>query len=257
MEKTLNLSSQTSSNIVEMQVQTYNDREGNLNYYDCPICKNKGNVAYINQNGDYSVRQCPCIVQRRIIQRTRQSGMGLLLEKNFDNFEANSEYQKAFCKVAKSFISQVKSGDKPWMMLCGQSGSGKTHICSASCNELLKTGFEVYYMPWVDESKQLKRLSMDESQYRERMERLQTCPVLYIDDLFKGGTSDADKTIAFELLNSRVNRDNVTVISTEMLLEDLLRIDEAIFSRIIEKCGKHISMVSKDRNKNYRLRGVI
>lgn len=257
MEETLNLSSQTSSNIVEMQVQAYNDREGNLNYYDCPICKNKGNVAYINQNGDYSVRQCPCIVQRRIIQRTRQSGMGLLLEKNFDNFEANLEYQKAFCKVAKSFISQVKSGDKPWMMLCGQSGSGKTHICSAACNELLKIGFEVYYMPWVDESKQLKRLTMDEVQYRERMEQLQTVPVLYIDDLFKSGKTDADKSIAFELLNSRINRDNITVISTEMLLTDLLEIDEAIFSRLIEKCGAHISKVSKDMSKNYRLRGVL
>ena len=79
---------------------------------------------------------------------------------------------------------------------------------------LLKSGFEVYYMPWVDESKQLKRLTMDEVQYRERMEQLQTVPVLYIDDLFKSGKTDADKSIAFELLNSRINRDNITVIST-------------------------------------------
>lgn len=257
MEEKLSSNSQTSSDIAQMQVDAYNGRVGNLDYYDCQICKNKGTIAFVNSKGDYAIKQCSCIVQRRIIQRTRQSGMGLLLEKRFDNFEKESEHQEAFYKVAKSFLNQIKSGNKPWMMLCGQSGSGKTHICAATCNVLLKSGFEVYYMPWVDESKQLKRLAMDEVQYRERMEQLQTVPVLYIDDLFKSGKTDADKSIAFELLNSRINRDNITVISTELLLTDLLEIDEAIFSRLIEKCGTHISKVSKDMSKNYRLRGVI
>ena len=43
-------------------------------------------------------------------------------------------------------------------------------------------------------------------------------------------------------------------MTSEKEREDLLNIDEATFSRIIEMSGKYFIEIPKDRNKNYRLK---
>ena len=87
------------------------------------------------------------------------------------------------------------------------------------------------------------------------MSELKSVPVLYIDDLFKGAETptQGDLNIAFELLNHRYNNDSLyTIISTEKLLDDLIRIDEAIGSRIAERSKGHRIQLKPDPSRNWR-----
>lgn len=87
------------------------------------------------------------------------------------------------------------------------------------------------------------------------MSDLKSVPVLYIDDLFKGAErpTQGDLNIAFELLNHRYNNENLyTIISTEKLLDDLIRIDEAIGSRIAERSKGHRIQLNRDPARNWR-----
>ena len=90
-------------------------------------------------------------------------------------------------------------------------------------------------MLWRDDSVKLKATVNDDSEYERLIRPLKTCDVLYIDDLYKGGASEADKKLAFELLNYRYNGKLITIISTERLIPDLLNIDEATGSRIYQR----------------------
>lgn len=252
------VSGMSADAVEQMSVDAYNRAEGDLKDYDCPICKNKGFVAYLDDNKEYCQRRCSCMAKRRSIREAKASGMGALLSKTFENFETAQEHQKILYRTAREFVSSVTHGDICWMMACGQSGSGKTHICAAACNELLKDGFSVRYMSWIAESGRLRRLKTDDEAYNELYFQLQDPMVLYIDDLFKhsgdGKPSDAEIGLAFDVLNHRINAEKITVISTEYSIEMLRSMDEAITGRIVEMCKGNVVRIKPDINKNYRFK---
>lgn len=79
--------------------------------------------------------------------------------------------------------------------------------------------------------------------------------MLYIDDLFKqSSVSDADVKLAFEIIDYRARNNLITVISSELDVNDLIEIDEALGGRIVQMTKGNRYIISKDRKKNYRLR---
>ena len=85
--------------------------------------------------------------------------------------------------------------------------------------------------------------------------------VLYIDDLFKTeqgkNPTTADINVAFEILNYRYrNPQLITLISSEKTIQELVRIDEAVGSRIFEMSRDFCVNIGKDIKKNYRLKDL-
>ena len=72
--------------------------------------------------------------------------------------------------------------------------------------------------------------------------------------------TSADMNIAFEMLNFRYTNDKlITVISSEKTISDIVKIDEAIAGRIVERTGlkRFCNNILKDPSKNFRFyRGV-
>ena len=108
-------------------------------------------------------------------------------------------------------------------------------------------------MLWRNEASRLKA-NVNESVYGDMIKNLTEIPVLYIDDFFKGGVTQGDINLAFELINDRYNSRKATIISSEKTINDLLNIDEAIGSRIVERSGEFITNIT--RKENYRLGGT-
>ena len=51
----------------KMKANTINDTPGNLTGYDCPRCKNRGNIAIPKEDGEISIRECDCMRIRRCV----------------------------------------------------------------------------------------------------------------------------------------------------------------------------------------------
>lgn len=178
---------------------------------------------------------------RRSIRRIRKSGMEDMLKRySFPNYETPDGERLKILLAAKDFAE----ADTGWWYISGRSGSGKTHICTAICSRFIERGKETYYMKWRDESRQLKAL-INTDEIEKPLDKLKRVPVLYIDDFFKGGCNEADVRLAFEIINARYNDSRLrTVISSELGIEDLLDIDEALGGRI------------KERSRGYLVRSV-
>lgn len=226
-----------------MPTESLNDYD--LGGYDCAKCGNTGTITH-QENGILYSKECDCMMIRRSMRRIRNSGMTDMLSRyTLDNF-TETEETKPIKDQAKQFI-----GDSGWWYIAGRSGSGKTHICTAICSEIIKQGIEVYYMSWRDESVNLKASVNDAEYYDKRMKKLKTVSVLYIDDFLKAGDSDADIRLAFEILNARYNdRKLRTIISSERELETLFDRDEALAGRIYERA---INYNIKSPKKNWRI----
>lgn len=236
------------------KIMEYNQSVGNMNELNCSICNNKGNIMKIGDIGEEILCECECMRKRRTIRNAKLSGMGGLLHKTFDNFDTTEKWQRTL-KNGAEFYLQNSIND--WFCMLGQSGAGKTHLCSAVTNSLINNGKKTIYMLWNNTVKELKRNATDQQEYTRLFNRYAKCDVLYIDDFFKGKITETDVTIAFELINYRYNnQDQITIISSELSLNDLINIDVALAGRIKERCGRYFIEIAKDTTKNYRFKDV-
>lgn len=254
----------------EMQVDAMNEAEGHLHErdgYNCAKCKNKGYIFRLEETDRGTFREyaedCRCAEVRRSILRMQKSGLrSLIRECSFEKFLTPEPWQKTLKRAAMAYAEAPQG----WFFLGGQSGAGKSMLCTAICRELLLRGYGTVYMRWPDDSAQLKALAMDAQQRMALMDSFKKAQLLYIDDLFKSaadqwGTKQrptgADIRTAFEILNSRYNDPaRLTVISSEWSLPELLSIDEATGGRIFERAGKNGLNIAPSKDRNYRTRGA-
>lgn len=255
---------------IQKKCDFYNEEKGNLNEkdgYECLLCKNKGYISVIRESGllngipDYTqaMAACKCKPVRDSIMRMKRSGLEPVIKRyTFAAYEAKEPFQVVIKEAAQRFTKEKKGV----FFIGGQSGIGKSHICTAITAQFLREGRAAYYMLWQDETTRLKAIVMDH-EYKERMDYLKAVEVLYIDDLFKptgenSRPSPADVRIAYELINSRYANGNlITIVSSEKRLEEILDIDEATAGRLIEYAGNYAINIKADRAKNYRLKNVM
>jgi len=242
-----------------LRVQWYNESTGNLTGYDCPKCKNRGAIAFKPAEGGICYRECECVRTRASVEKMERSGLQNVIKKyTFERFQAKEDWQKQLKDGAMAYAA-APSG---WLLMCGQSGSGKTHLCTAICRKLLLDGMQVQYMPWRETIRQIKQADFDGKE--ALLTQLKTAQVLYIDDLFKTGKSPdgscsptaADISLAFEILNHRYIGGRLTLISTEWSPEALIRLEEATAGRIMEMVADHTYYVEDNANRNYRLQRI-
>ncbi|MGN0983062.1 MAG: ATP-binding protein [Candidatus Limivicinus sp.] len=241
VQKSNSTSAMTSSDSLE----TYD-----LGGVDCPECGNTGQIIKRGPSlGELHVYECPCMRKRRSLRSIRKAGMTDMVRRyTLDSYQTIDEYRRNVKESAERFV-HAQSG---WFFIAGQSGSGKTHICTAVCAELIERGQEVVYMLWRDDSVNLKAGINDRAWYESKTKKLKTVPVLYIDDFWKGKVTEADVNLAFEILNTRYNDTSMrTIISSELKLEEILKIDEAIGGRIYERSRGFTVLAPKE---NWRIR---
>ena len=216
-----------------MHVESYNSSlgEDDGSGVDCPLCRNRGSVAFYNpETQNVCFRGCSCRPERATALRLRKIG---LLERSkrdtLDSFVTDTPVQRALKECVEGYISAPEGR---WLALFGQSGVGKTHLCTAA----------------------FCALEPDSALFV----RYRDAPLLYIDDLFKkrmdAPVSDADLRLCFELLDARYNKRLPTILSCELTFEELVLLDEAIAGRIREMCGPFLVSVDRDMRKNYRFR---
>lgn len=219
-----------------------------LNMIHCSICNDKGRILRRDADGIIRARECKCMSMRRSLRRIERSGLSDALKRySFEAYQTPDDQREALLNAAKTFCES----DSGWFYIAGQSGSGKSHICTAICGELLKKT-DVRYMLWRDEAVKIKASVTDNAEYTELIAPLKTVPVLYIDDFLKGKVTDADLNLAFELINARYNDSRKrTIISSELSMRRLLQLDEAMGGRIYERAKGYCFEAPEE---NWRLR---
>lgn len=237
-----------------MRARWANEIPGNLTGYDCPLCNNWGFTTRVDAQGNLACVKCQCLARRDSMRLIRQSGMGDMVERyTLGEFQTPEPWQAAVKTAAEDFL-EAREG---WFAVLGSVGSGKTHICTAICGELLNAGVEVRYFRWADDSRRLKSLVREPEIYQREMEPYKRCKALYLDDFLKTKRgmepTGADINLAFELLDYRYcNSSLITILSSERMMDEILAIDEALGSRIFERTKGHRLELSG--NKNWRTR---
>lgn len=194
----------------------------------CKIC---GDTGY--SDGKY----CKCVI-KLVIGSQRDN----LVLPQIDFSQAQKTAPKAISKVyaaARKYIDYFPNGKKPFFVIAGSSGTGKTVLASAIATELMKNGASAVTVSAFDFVKRAKeyhtQFAYDD--YKDLFTPMLECDVLVIDDL---GTDTMLKNVTREYLYTVVNerwlRRKYTVVTTNLKPEQLLdRYGEAVFSRMCDK----------------------
>lgn len=225
--------------------------------YQCSNCQGRGFIL----DGEANIaRICRCQEQKRLERLFRSSRITPAFRaKTFDNFvvagrppavrdmyDCAKDYADRFC--------ELRNQENNWLVLLGEPGSGKTHLSMAVANQLLAQGVAVLYFQHIEGMGELKDALRNEECVSAKLEQIKKATLLVWDDLFKGRErpKDFDVEVAFEVLNYRYLNLLPTVISSERTLQQLLEIDKATGSRIIER-GKFRTVMVRGQKANYRL----
>ena len=239
----------TAEEYDQIRAESLNQIIGNEKGFDCPLCLNRGYIAYVRPGGGIYTRECECMNKRKNLHLLQESGLADLVKRyTFDAWKTGESWQQTLLQIARAY-AKSPSG---WFYAAGRPGTGKSHICTAICGELmLQRGYPARYVLWRDFSVEAKALVNDAERYRELLEPVKKTRLLYLDDFMKTGSrpTTGDVNLAFEIINARYNdTEKITVISSEITAAKLLQIDEALGSRIMERARNNYFDLSQYAN---------
>ena len=138
---------------VKWQDYLFNSAKGDG---DCPKCNGKGYIQKSRLEKGFwypDVYECECLSKTKNEIRIKKSGLADVIERyTFESFKTKEEWQKRLKASAEKFAENPGN----WFYVGGQSGCGKTHICTAIVKTLMEKGFESKYIIWTEEITKLK-----------------------------------------------------------------------------------------------------
>lgn len=220
--------------------------------------KSQGRYFYLE---NVTEQKCDCVLKRiareTFMQRIEESGLQTqLATKTFKTYKVTNNKQKAILEKCILFSKNPQN----MLALLGQTGAGKTHLGTAVVGNLVYEGYTASYVEWQNEM----NIARDDY-YKVKQSKLdewKSVDVLYIDDLFKNKDNDINLissnefNVAWDIIDHRLKRDMITIISSEFTIEEFIELDEGTGSRLNEMAGEYLLPIDKDPSMNYRLKNI-
>ncbi len=229
---------------------------------DCAIC---GGAGYLRR--DVSVDDprfgelisCECTVreleQKRLRMLYERSQLAELQHLTFDRFilkyrggKPPEKSPDAAYHVARQYAEDPYLGDRdrPWLLLYGPKGTGKTHLAAAIGNARLTRAEPAIFMVVPDLLDHLRAAYSPTSDitYDDLFESLRNTPLLILDDLGTQNSSPWAQEKLYQLINHRYNRRLPTVVTAN---SDKGDIEPRLWSRVADQhLAARCEVISKD-----------
>ncbi len=230
---------------------------------DCPVCSGVGWVTPDVSFGDPDFGKalpCSCVQvewDAQGPQRLEQfSNIGPLVRLTFDNLIPQGRYpdeesQRLF-RAAYEASKRFAADPSGWLVLTGNSGSGKTHLAAAIANHCISLRVRTFFMVVPDLLDHLRATFGPNSEvtYDELFEQVRNVPLLLLDDFGAQSSSPWAAEKLFQVLNHRFNSQLPTVITTNVSLD---RMDESLQSRLTDPV---LSTVVEVERRSSSLRAI-
>jgi DNA replication protein DnaC len=202
-----------------------------------PACEACGGARFVRRelpihDPDFG-RAFPCVcigeekAEERLARLQRYSNLGPLIRLTFENLipqgrSSNPADQQAFshCVKAARDFARFPEG---WLVLCGPSGAGKTHVAAAIANQALEGGRAALFVVVPDLLDHLRSSYSSDAElgYNQLFEQVRNAPILVLDDLGTQNMTGWTQEKLFQLINHRFNSQLPTVVTTNQRPSEL------------------------------------
>lgn len=221
-------------------------------------CNKCNDTLWVEENGSY--KRCECFKELQAKSLWERFGVRLSDVKTLEDYQSINKTTTTIKLGAMHYISnfmKIRESRENSFSVLGQSGSGKTHITIAIGEKMIRGGVETVYMPYIEGMRLLKSLAIDHEAYTRELNRFLRAEVLIIDDLFKdkvrngqiiGSLTEVDMKHIYPILNFRYVNRLPTIYSSELTIDSIEVLDEAVGRRIRESCGRYMfNLVGREK----------
>ena len=135
------------------------------------------------------------------------------------------------------------------LFLCGHPGTGKTHLAASIVRRVISMGKSIRFRRAAQLYQAIRdSYGNDSVSEAEVLADFVDAPLLVLDDLGTGSLSDHERRYTLEVLDSRLNANRPTIITSNLTIEQIRdAMDDRIASRL--NTFKLISFNGQDRRK--------
>ena len=191
--------------------------------YECPLC---GDTGFID------IRMCTCMKKKLVEAGYESSGMGTLIHTqtfenfNLDYYRGSAEEYRTMTRVRdiiKHYADNFTAGSSASLFLYGNTGLGKTHLCSAVAKTVIDRGFDVFYVTALSmisdfEYSRFGNDTGDETGFDTS--RYFDCDLLIIDDLGTEVINKFTTSTLYNVINRRLTAGRSTIINTNLTQDE-------------------------------------
>ena len=137
---------------------------------------------------------------------------------------------------AKTYAEEFDPARSRNLLLMGGTGLGKTHLSSSIARRVIERGFDVFYVTAINmvSDFEAEQFGNHRGVRGEFTDKYFDCDLLILDDLGTELTNQFTVSCLYNVLNMRINRRLPTVISTNLMQNELMqKYSERITSRIL------------------------
>lgn len=201
--------------------------------YECPQCKDSGFVG---------TKMCACMRRELVLAAYESSGLGQLMRtQSFESFDLKYYAQDAALLAqmrqnleilrgyAESFHPHADN-----LILCGDTGLGKTHLSTSVARRVIDRGFDVYYTSAIQMFADFEAVRFGSAEGAADPARYTDCELLILDDLGTEVTNQFTNSCLYLVINNRINLGRPTIINTNLTGKEIkARYTDRIASRIL------------------------
>ncbi|MBE6703507.1 MAG: hypothetical protein E7585_08900 [Ruminococcaceae bacterium] len=205
--------------------------------YECPLCMDTGFV---------DTKMCECMRRELILAACESSGLGQLMHRqSFENFDLSYYGMQGAAreKMNENFrmlqaYAEGFTNDSDNLILCGDTGLGKTHLSTAVARRIIEKGYDVFYTGSIEMFAQFEQARFGSGEERqmasEGLSRYVDCDLLILDDLGTEQTNQFTASCLYMVLNNRINLRRPTIINTNLTGKEIrTKYADRITSRLL------------------------
>lgn len=217
-------------------------------------------------------QKCSCLESKKLNRLILTSEITPeFTKKSFENFYVESAAKEIvdmqrLCVDYYDSFNEINNIEQNSIALLGQPGSGKTHLLTALCNSMMNRKMKkVFYFPYIEG---FDNLRSDFEKLENKLNLMKHVDILFFDDLFKPvtkSTKEGRRAVVpqaseweikqlYSVINYRYMNHKPIFISSELLFNEIIYLDEALGSRIYQMCRNYFIEIEKNVKLNYRLK---
>lgn len=166
----------------------------------------------------------------------KQSNLGKRFStRTFGNFDP-SQNGRAY-EICKRYVEKkIYDTEKCGLILCGNYGTGKTHLAASIANYAVENGIPTLFDTYGGHLEKLKA-EFNQSEAPKYLDLMRNVDMLILDDVGKEKQTEWSQSIMFDIINHRYENMKPIIITSNFSNIELERyFGEACYSRLVETC---------------------